>query len=146
MILKFPYKKFLLPERSSLFGHSYLRPILPIELGWKSKRLRYEALVDSGADFCIFDAEIGDYLGIDVRSGESFQFGGIQAGRQPATTYLHTVILAIGGQQQTVPVTFSYDIADTGIGVLGQRGFFDQFVVTFKLDKEVVELKTPRGK
>ena len=62
--MKFPYKKFLLPTKDSFFGSALLKPMLPIELAYAGRSLRYQALVDSGADFCIFDAALGDYLGI----------------------------------------------------------------------------------
>ena len=38
-------------------------------------------------------------------------------------------------------VGFSYDIAKHGFGILGQKGFFDKFVVNFDLVKEEIELK-----
>jgi len=45
--MKFRYKKY---------GPSILRPIIPIEIVYKDKSVPYEVLIDSGADFCIFDA------------------------------------------------------------------------------------------
>jgi len=30
----------------------------------------YEALVDSGADFCIFSGQLAELLGIDISSGK----------------------------------------------------------------------------
>lgn len=59
--MKFKYKKY---------GPGILRPVIPIEILYKSRSVPYEVLVDSGADFCIFDAEIGELVGIDVASGE----------------------------------------------------------------------------
>ena len=38
-------------------------------------------------------------------------------------------------------IGFSYDIARHGYGILGQKGFFDIFVVKFDLIKEEIELK-----
>jgi len=94
--MKFPYKKFLLPTRDSFFGSALLKPMLPIELVHAGRSLRYQALVDSGADFCIFHAELGDYLGLDVHAGRPVRFGGIQE-RGGATAYLHAVRLVVGG-------------------------------------------------
>ena len=53
--LKFPYKKLPAgpieshPERISI-----LRPVIPICLINRDKKQRYECLIDSGADYCIF--------------------------------------------------------------------------------------------
>lgn len=38
----------------------------------------YAALIDSGADICIFHAEVGKYLGLDIDSGKREEFGGVQ--------------------------------------------------------------------
>lgn len=137
--MKFRYKKFLLPKRSDLFGTALLKPILPVEIEHEGRSVQYEALVDSGADPCIFDAEVGEYVGLNVRSGSRITFGGIQE-RGGATAYVHSVRLRVGGHAHAVPVGFSYDIAKQGFGVLGQKGFFDLFVVKFDLRKEEIEL------
>lgn len=138
--MKFPYHKLLLPQRSDYFGSSILKPIIPIKIIAEGKELRYAALIDSGADFCIFDAEIGEYLGLDVESGSREGFGGIQE-QGGAVAFLHKVILSIGGLESKTTVGFSYDIARYGFGILGQKGFFDAFVVKFDFLKEEIELK-----
>ena len=138
--MKFRYKKFLLPEKSDFFGTSILKPIIPVEIFYKEKSVKYSALIDSGADFCIFDAEIGEYLGIDIKSGEKERFGGIQE-RQPSTAFIHKLVLNIGGWNYQTTIGFSYEIARHGFGILGQRGFFNLFKVGFDLAKEEIELK-----
>ena len=137
--MKFSYFKFPLPAQSEFFGNSILKPIIPVELVGNTEKIRYAALVDSGADFCIFDAGIGEALGLDVQSGKTERFGGIQeAGASSA--YFHEVTLAVGGWKYHTSVGFSYDIAKHGYGILGQKGFFDIFVVKFDLIKESIEL------
>lgn len=105
------------------------------------KEALYSALIDSGADFCIFDAEIGEYLGLAVPSGMEVKFGGIQE-RGGAVAYLHDVSLTIGGNLYKTRVGFSSDIAKHGYGILGQKGFFELFAVIFHYAKEEIELKT----
>lgn len=138
--MKFPYFKLALPQRSEYFGHSILKPIIEIEIGRKAEKLRYAALIDSGADFCIFDAEIGEYLGFDVQSGTPEFFGGIQE-KGGSTAFLHEITVNIGGWDYKTTIGFSYGIARHGFGILGQKGFFDIFVVKFDLIKEEIELK-----
>lgn len=137
--MKFSYLKFPLSQRSPFFGTSILKPIIPVELSVGDKKLRYAALIDSGADFCILDGVVGEYLGLDVRSGSREVFGGIQD-RGGAEAFLHRIILSVGGWNYTTTVGFSYDIAKHGYAVLGQKGFFDIFVVKFDLRKEEIEL------
>ena len=86
-----------MPERSQYFGWSILKPIIPVRVVVNKKELNYAALIDSGADFCIFDADIGEYLGLDIESGEYIEFGGIQD-RGGAKAFLHDVSLNIGGK------------------------------------------------
>ncbi|MDZ4221420.1 MAG: hypothetical protein U1C18_00935, partial [Patescibacteria group bacterium] len=78
MGMTFSYISFPLPERSRLFGGKILRPIIPIEITIGAITVGYAALIDSGADFCIFDGELGELFGLDVRSGDRLQFNGIQ--------------------------------------------------------------------
>ena len=138
--MKFDYFKFPLSVSSEFFGPAILKPIIPLEIEYNKQSLGYAALIDSGADFCIFDAEIGEYLGIDIKSGKREIFGGIQES-VPAEAFLHRVIVSIGGWPHEVTVGFSHDIAKHGFGILGQRGFFDIFIVKFDLLKEEIELK-----
>jgi len=138
--MKFNYKKFPLPQESDFFGTTILKPVIPIKIFHNDKVLRYDALIDSGADFCIFDAEIGEYLGIDIQSGLKEMFGGIQE-LGNAFAYLHKLDLNIGGWDYKTIIGFSYDIAKHGFGILGQKGFFNIFIVKFDYKKEQIELK-----
>ena len=104
------------------------------------RSIGYDVLIDSGADFCIFDGGFGEVLCLDVRSGKLIEFGGVQANR-PSSAYLHEVTLSVGGSRHKILAGFSYDIAPSGYGIVGQKGFFDIFTVKFDLAKEEIELK-----
>ena len=138
--MKFFYSKISLSHKSKVLGNVILKPIIPVKIVINEKTIRYSALVDSGADFCIFDAEIGEALGLDVKSGEKETFGGIQ-GKGGAEAFFHKVELNICGWGYKAVVGFSYDIAKFGFGVLGQKGFFDIFTIKFDLLKEEIALK-----
>lgn len=138
--MKFKYRKFNLSPSSNFFGKLILKPIIPLKVSKTGAVLQYAALIDSGADFCIFDAGIGEYLGLNIKSGIEVQFGGIQS-LGGAKAYIHKVDLEIGGIQFKTEVGFSYDISKNGYGIVGQKGFFDKFIVKFDLQKEDLELK-----
>ena len=63
--MKFSYKHYPNPN-----GIAIERRVILITLrnprAPSSPGIRYEALVDSGSDRCIFSAEIGELLGIDI--------------------------------------------------------------------------------
>lgn len=88
--MQFPYKKFKLVD-----GTELLKPIIPIGLLLNEKLIRYEALIDSGADFNIFNAEIGELLGLNIRSGKKVKFSGIAG--EPFEVYLNDINLEVGG-------------------------------------------------
>ena len=132
--MKFSYKKI---------GARILRPVIPIEFLYNEEVVRYEVLVDSGADCNILPAEIGELLGIDVETGRKSNVGGITGGGMPF--FLHTVTMRVGGWSYEVPVGFMPSMPALGYGVVGQHGFFDLFRVIFDNRCGEIELKPYRG-
>jgi len=126
------------PSRTHQF-----RPIIPVRLHYGSVSENYLALIDSGADYSIFHAEIGELLGIDVRSGKALEFRG--TGDTPQIAYFHDIHLEIGGHKNDLYAGFSYDIKNVPTGILGQVGFFDVYEVRFDYEKGSIELKPRRG-
>ena len=127
--MKFKYKKY---------SKTHFRPIIPVEIVWGGSKIRYEVLVDSGADLCIFDSQIADILGIDLKKGAKEQVIGVTG--VPQDYYLHTVTLKVGGREYKAEVGFT-DISRQSYGIVGQKGFFDSFIVKFDLSKEEIDLK-----
>lgn len=128
--MKFKYKKY---------ASGLLRPVIPIKVIYKSITVPYEVLVDSGADTCIFDAQIAEILKIDLKKGREQKVSGITGIVE--SYYIHPVSIAIGGWKYKIEVGFLPNIGRFGYGVVGQKGFFDIFVVKFDLKKEEIELK-----
>lgn len=131
--MKFQYKKF-----RTIDGKIIYKPVIPIELVYQNTEYKYEALIDSGADFCIFHSDIGRVLGIPVEKGEVETFGGI--GGLPMKSFAHPIKIRIGGHELRTQARFSPEIAPFGFGVLGQIGLFDKFVVKFDYQKKSIEL------
>lgn len=130
--MKFKYKKYL----------KVLRPVIPIKVVHKDFNLPYEVLVDSGADFCIFDAQLAPILGIVLETGDLEQVSGVTGVNAPI--YFHNIVVNVGGWEYEIKCAFLKDIGKFGYGVVGQNGFFDKFIVKFDLLKEEIELK-PRS-
>lgn len=140
----FRYKKYLLDVANQILGKHVLKPVIPIKISIEDKEpVIYEALLDSGADFCIFDMEIADALGIEIDKSKFAPFGGINPSdpKNPPKAYFAEVKLNIGGWDVVTKVGFSADIAKYGFGILGQQGFFDCYKITFDLLREQIELK-----
>lgn len=115
-----------------------LRPVVPIKIQYRNRSVIYEVLVDSGADVCMFDAEVGDVLGIPLFDGSSGEVSGITGVTKPY--YVHFVTISIGDQSFEAEAGFLSNVSRFGYGVVGQRGFFDQFIVSFDFLKEEISL------
>lgn len=130
--MKFSYKKY-----GELVGKAIYRPVIPVEIKYQKESVKYEVLVDSGADFCLFHKEIGELLGIDVKKGIKGFVAGINGGSDPY--YIHNVILNVGGWDYRIKAGFK-DMSKSGYGVVGQIGFFDKFSVKFQYNKKDIGL------
>ncbi len=130
--MKFKYKQY---------SKSVFRPVIPIKLKNKNLEIGYEVLVDSGADLCIFDAEIGEAIGIDIKKGKPQEVFGV--GGKASIYYLHKITIEVGGWSYKINAGFMPNVAGKIMqyGIVGQKGFFDIFVVKFDLLKKIVELK-----
>jgi hypothetical protein len=127
--VKYPYRPFPLNHIDPVTKLDYAwRPALKVLLWYQHKKSApIESILDTGADHCIFDAQIGDDLGIPITKGMPLAFTGIGSGETAG--FLHNVTLTLAAQTFQAPVVFAYGISTTGI--LGQTGFFDHFVATF---------------
>ena len=142
MALKYSYQKFPSNPNEAFPDHRKAqRPVIPIVVKFSGKQIDYLALIDSGADFCIFHAEIGEFLGIDIKSGKKLEFFGVTGDKKAA--YFHDVTISVGGHDKKCYCGFSYDFGTDRIpyGILGQRGFFDMFQVMMDYNKNRIELK-----
>ncbi len=128
--MKYPYRAFPLSQSDPVTKLDFAwRPALNVIIWYNHKRSApLQSIVDTGADHCIFDGEIGDDLGIPVAKGPRLPFSGFAKGG-PTIGFLHTVTLTVAAQSYDVPIVFAYGISATGI--LGQIGFFDHFIATF---------------
>jgi hypothetical protein len=93
--MKFEYARYRRSE-----GPDLTRPIIPVlirnPLSPSATTIAYEALVDSGADFCVFPGEIADLLGIgDITAGEKQLVSGVVAG-ESRPVYFHLIEICVG--------------------------------------------------
>lgn len=102
---------------------------------------QYKAIIDSGASGCIFHASIGEFIGLNVKSGKKLPLKGVTEGA--GEQYLHQVILDVEGQLSILAeVGFSYDL-HYPFGLLGEREFFEVLKICFDLSRKEFEI-TPK--
>lgn len=133
--MKFKYRKINL---ASPFSRKLIaRPIIPISIIYADRRIHYEALIDSGADFTILPMGLAEILDIDPSGSKKISFSGVDGGVLQGI--IAKVDLEIAG------ITFQTDIVfaqiSGAIGILGQLGFFDKFIIKFDLQNKEIEIK-----
>ena len=120
----------------------FQRPYLIVRLFNGDRHKDVISLVDSGADVCLFHSDVGRMLGIEIEAAPELAFKGVSGVKEVA--YLHRVDLVVRGLSSiTLDVGFTNSMA-AGTGLLGQRGFFEQFRINFQLNEKFFELNTLR--
>jgi len=107
------------------------RPFIPLTLRYHNQSLKIKALVDSGADFCMFDGELLNLLApdLDLNTLEKISLGGIGG---TATGYATHIEIGVDDTFFSVPAVFSFEFSpDEFGGLAGQLGFFDAFTIQF---------------
>ncbi len=115
------------------------RPIIPILLKSKTTFIIYKALIDSGADYCIFSIDLAYLLGITLSPKDKVSFRGVS--RNKVSGYWSELTLRIGELTYSTDVIFA-KISEFGHGILGQKGFFDHFDVKLSYKRQVIEIET----
>ena len=108
----------------------FIRPYLPVSLRSQHGSIpSLLALVDSGADFCMFDGALSSALDLDLSSLQQIKLSGINGS---AVGYVAHLEIGVHDHFIPVPAVFSFDFSPVGFGgVIGQVGFFDAFKIQF---------------
>ena len=110
-----------------------LRPVLVLVLRKGARLVRTLAIVDSGADTCVFPASLAGQLGIAIPNQNASLFSGISDA--PQIGYYENIRAQIW-DSSTQEFVCDFDLyagfCDTlehvGMGLLGQAGFFSNFL------------------
>lgn len=140
--MKFSYSKFPSSPNPAFPDKKHVkRPVVPIEVKYNGNKIKYLALIDSGADFCIFHAQIGEALGIEIKNGKVLEFYGVTGEKKQA--FFHNISIIIGGWEKQCYCGFSHEFDENKMpyGILGQKGFFNLFKVSMDYEKEEIEPK-----
>jgi len=114
------------------FPYQYLRgrysPVVRVALFHDHAQTADRAYVDSGATYSIFDPEIAERLGINLRSGKTASVVSLEG--QSFPVYLHPVGLRIGEFHIRAEIGFSEHLR-IGFNLLGRHSVFDQLQFCF---------------
>lgn len=135
--MRFPYQRIIIKD-SRKQDHFTYRPLIPVEIARNDKKLLTYALVDSGADISLFGEDLCSRLGITLMSGNKQTLQGVGKGK--VTFYLHRIELKIGDKKIITEVGFSAEMRHIPFAILGQKGFFENFLVAFNYPKKWLEV------
>jgi hypothetical protein len=135
--MKFPYYVVpAKPDAAFLTRKSIKRPILAVVLEKNGKSIAALAIVDSGADSCIFPASLASALGITIPNQNVYVFSG--TAEEPQLAYFETVRATIWNRdnkdqpfQFDLYAGFCETLEHVGLGLLGQEGLFSSHQVQF---------------
>ena len=120
----FPFRNPGVPEQTLIW-----RPILSVQIIHNhAASKRFEAVLDTGSDYRLFDANIGASIGMKIVDGPEGPLGGIIPGSR-GKVYYHKTKLVVGTEILEIKAGFSWDITTN---VLGHFGFFEHFTVTLQ--------------
>lgn len=109
------------------FQNEPFLPAIPIVLIYKKKVWLLNALVDSGATISVFQSSIARELGIRVEKGKRIE---LKAAGTRIVAYLHKIKLRFAGKTFPTIIGFSDELL-VNYNILGRKGFFDRFRITF---------------
>jgi|SRR3989338_2289894 len=107
-------------------GDQYF-PVVDVTFVGRDQPLTIKALVDSGASFSVFRAEVLEYLGLALERGTRLYLEGI-GGR--ILGYQHKLPVRVGQRAFSMAVVFSRELT-VSFNLLGRDNFFRQFLITF---------------
>lgn len=113
------------------------RPIIPIRLHYRKTFVLMEAIIDSGADWCIFDAGLMEILKLPL--GRQTKF--LSVSPEPLYGFKSKINLVVAEKDFNTEVIFSSELGRHSYGILGQKGFFDNFKVCFDKPKHQIAIE-----
>lgn len=140
--MKIPFSSLpATPDSAFPFRSELKRPIVALLLERGEVRVIVYAVVDSGADVCVFPASVANDLGVSPSNQRASAFSGTGDAAQTAWfEEIQVPILPMEApniEPNQEPLTFPLyagfceTMEHIGMGLLGQDGLFSRFAVSF---------------
>ncbi len=113
-------------------------PLIDVELFGPTGSVKVLSLVDSGADYCIFNAKYAQVLGIDLSKCLKCFTRGV-GGNTPIPTF-RTELEMQAQHTKKIKIPVDFIDSDSVNGLIGQVGFFDNYKIKFERVTNVFEI------
>jgi hypothetical protein len=115
----------------------FRKPIVDVELFGPTSSIPTIALLDSGADFSLFNIEYAKAIGVDIAKCEKDRTVGVEGGTKEI--YMTELEIQVKDLNKIkIPVGFIDSRSVTGL--IGQTGFFDSHRIKFERDHNSFEI------
>ena len=130
------------PNQAFPDGRIAPRPIVKVMLVNGTAKLSCYAIIDSGADHCVFPRSFMQPLGVNALVAPVEMTTGMGSTNVP-THFVNIAIDIQGVIRFPVYAGFTSGLDRMGLGLLGQIGFFDRFNVEFRLSEKTCLIQVP---
>ena len=134
--MKYKYTSFFPPDRTLKW---IKRPIISIEVFGPNGSNKFSALIDSGSDCSLVNAEIAEMLGLDLSKGKPTEFTGISG--KTTGRRLENIQIKIEEFDKPIKIPVCFVKSKTVGLLLGEEGFFDKYRIKFEKDHDTFEIK-----
>ncbi|MCM8799040.1 MAG: retropepsin-like domain-containing protein [Candidatus Omnitrophica bacterium] len=115
-------------------GRQYF-PLIDLKLKTPKSEIKIKALVDSGATYSVFRAEVADYLGLEIEKGKAIYLDGVGG---KILGYVHNISGCIGDKLYKFKIIFTRELT-ASFNILGRDNFFLPFLITFcEKEKKII--------
>lgn len=116
------------------------RLLLSVVLKGPIRSCQFLATIDSGADSCIFNFEVAEVLGFRPdKDGRREITYGIEG--RPVDTWHLPVEIIVPALRQSFLTEVGFVKSPVPVLLLGQKGFFDHFKVSFERSKDKFDIR-----
>jgi hypothetical protein len=121
---------------------SFVRlPFLRVKLAYGHNLVDVVGLIDTGAEDSLFDAEIADALGIDIKATNiEKEYFGIAG--QSIVGYVHSVQMQVQGFSEWIDIEAGFFDTELPYPLIGESGFLDNYQLTLMRYKGRFEIKS----
>src|ERR1700686_2216187 len=115
-------------------GHSVPRTVIAVSLkNGECRTGQFLALVDSGADYCVFPADFGEPLGLNYESLPSASVSGVGEDQQVRFSAVRLELHGFG--EWEIYAGFCKSWNGRNLGMLGHLGCLERFRIAFDPSK-----------
>ncbi|MFH0713100.1 MAG: hypothetical protein V1722_01160 [Candidatus Micrarchaeota archaeon] len=112
-------------------------PAVPVTIYFVENATPTYTIIDSGADYCLFNNELADDLKLEIETGRQISLNGIGG---KIVAFLHEVQIQLLNRKITCKALFSRDFKWQA-NILGRAGFFEAHEITFKEKDKIIQVK-----